>query len=522
MSASDGIPPRLEAVGLSKAFGGAQALDGAGLTVAPGEVHGLLGQNGSGKSTLIKILAGFHAPDAGTLAIDGRPVDLPLRPGQFRQLGMEFVHQDLGLVESLSVVDNFTIAGMIEPENAWHTSWRAQRAQARDAFRRYGVAIDLDALVSELPSITRAMLAIIRAVEGIASATQGAVTNHGLLVLDEPTVFLPKSETEQLFGLLREITTTGGSVLFVSHDLDQVRAVTERVTVLRDGRVVATVDTAAADEAALIEMIVGRAVAVSAAAAGRDAAGGDIELEVDDLSGAGLAGISFHARRGEILGLTGLAGSGFDSVVQLLFGARRARRGRLRIGGRSFDLADMTPRRAIELGIALIPADRKRDGSVGSLPAADNVMLTVMDRYRSRFGLSRRRMLADAGELMRRFDVRPTEPMLPYSAFSGGNQQKLMLAKWLQLSPSVMLLEEPTQGVDVGARQQIYDALRDVAAQGTAIVCASADYDQLETLCDRVVVIGRGRVSAELRAADVTHDAIVERCYASAEAVAHA
>src|SRR5579863_6195723 len=221
---------------ISKTFGGAKALDGVDLTILPGEVHGLLGENGSGKSTLIKILNGFHAPDpGGTLEVGGKPVALPLVPGQFRDLGLSFVHQDLGLVPELSVLENLRVSELIAQHGAW-ISWREERRRARSTFARYNFALDPSAPVSELTATERALLAIVRAVEGIRSAQEQHGTDHGLLVLDEPTVFLPREGVEQLFRIIREIVGSGfASVLFVSHDLDEVREVTDRVTVLRDG-----------------------------------------------------------------------------------------------------------------------------------------------------------------------------------------------------------------------------------------------------------------------------------------------
>jgi ribose transport system ATP-binding protein len=235
-------PALLEVRGLTKAFGGALALDGVDLTVLSGEVHGLLGENGSGKSTLIKILAGYHDPDAGTLSVRGEPVDLPLAPGVYRHLGFEFVHQDLGLVSSLSVVENLFMAEIADPRNPAFFSWRQATRQARRIFERYGQSIEPRALIEEIRPVERAMVAIIRALEGLSSVDE-SLRGHTLLVLDEPTVFLPRHEVNLLFDFIRNIANSGSSVLFVSHDLDEVQRITDRITVLRDGRVAGTVVT---------------------------------------------------------------------------------------------------------------------------------------------------------------------------------------------------------------------------------------------------------------------------------------
>ncbi|MHB1242014.1 MAG: sugar ABC transporter ATP-binding protein [Gaiellaceae bacterium] len=506
------MPPRLELRNLSKAFGGTHALRAADLAILPGEVHGLLGENGSGKSTLIKVLAGYHEPDDGELLIDGRPVRLPLAPGRFRELGMSFVHQDLGLVESLSVLENLRVAELVAPRSHFRISWRHERHRARETFERYGVRIDPTATVRNLKPVERALLAIVRALEEI----RGIGGRHGLLVLDEPTVFLPREGVDRLFALVREAAAAGASILFVSHDLDEVREITDRVTVLRDGAVVGTVETAATDEATFVEMIIGRRLATIGEVAHVDRTQLRVGVAVRDLTGASVTGVSFDMHEGEIVGLTGLLGSGFEEVPYLLFGARTAAAGTLSLRGRDLDLTRLTPPEATRRRLALIPGDRKTDGSVGSLPVVENMALSVLDRYFNGVVLDRRRMRQRTSELMREFDVRPDDPSLAYGALSGGNQQKALLAKWLQTDPLLLLLDEPTQGVDVGARQQIFELMRAaVEERGMHVLCASCDYEQLAALCDRVIVFGRGRIWRELTGADVTKDRIIEQSYAA-------
>lgn len=510
--------PRLELRNLSKSFGGTHALRGVDLDVLPGEVHGLLGENGSGKSTLIKVLAGAHPPDGGELSVDGERVALPLATGQFRQLGMSFVHQDLGLVDSLSVLENLRVAELASSRSRFGISWRSERARAREAFERYGVVLDPVATVSALKPVERALLAIVRAIEEIRSVGRG----EGLLILDEPTVFLPKEGVERLFALVREAAVAGTSVLFVSHDLDEVREITDRVTVLRDGSLVGTVITADTSETQFVEMIIGRRLAALGEIEHADLTAKRVGVAVEGLSGPSVRDVSFEMHESEVVGLTGLIGSGFEEVPHLLYGARRARSGTLTIHDVPIDLTRLQPAGAIRAGLALIPADRKTDGSVGSLPVDENVALSVLDRYFNGVRLDRGRMRRETGELMRRFDVRPNDPSLPYGSLSGGNQQKALLAKWFQTDPRLLLLDEPTQGVDVGARQQIYELIRTAAQErGVHVLCASSDYEQLASLCDRVLVFGRGRVWRELVGREVTKERIIEQSYAAmaAEAV---
>jgi ribose transport system ATP-binding protein len=509
---AEGVPPRLELRDLAKSFGGTQALRGVDLTVLPGEVHGLLGENGSGKSTLIKILAGFHDPDGGELLIDGEPVRLPLAPGQFRELGLSFVHQDLGLVESLSVLENLRVAGLAASRPRWRISWRRERRRARETFERYGVRIDPTATVVELKPVERALLAIVRAIEEIRAVGRG----HGVLVLDEPTVFLPREGIDRLFSLVRDLAAAGASILFVSHDLEQVREITDRVTVLRDGALVGTVGTRETSETAFVRMIVGRQLAALAEPDHADLTERRVRVSVEQLAGAGVKDVSFDLHEGEIVGLTGLIGSGFDEVPYLLYGARRARSGRLVLRGDRIDLTALSPAAATRSGISLIPADRKTDGSVGSLPVVDNMSLSVLDRYFNGAWLERRRMRRETAGAMREFDVRPNDPSLPYGALSGGNQQKALLGKWFRAEPRLLLLHEPTQGVDVGARQQIFELIRAaVSERGLHVLCASSDQEQLALLCDRVIVFGRGRIWRELVGDDVTKERMVEQSYAA-------
>jgi ribose transport system ATP-binding protein len=503
---------RLSLRNLSKSFGGTQALRGVDLDMLPGEVHGLLGENGSGKSTLIKVLAGVHEPEAGELRVDGEPVRLPLATGQFRQLSMSFVHQDLGLVPSLSVLENLRVAEIAGSRSRFGISWRSERARARETFERYGVRLDPRASVASLKAVERALLAIVRAIEEIRSVGHG----HGLLILDEPTVFLPREGVERLFSLIRAAAEAGTSVLFVSHDLDEVREITDRVTVLRDGALVGTVVTAETSERRFVEMIIGRQLAGLSDVRHADLSDKGVGVAVEGLTGGSVRDVSFEMHDGEVVGLTGLLGSGFEEVPHLLYGARQASAGRLTIRGLPIDLTRLKPHGAIAAGLALIPADRKTDGSVGSLPVDENVALPVLDRYFNGVALDRRQMRRETGRLMGEFDVRPNDPSLPYDALSGGNQQKALLAKWFQTEPRLLLLDEPTQGVDVGARQQIYELIRAAAQErGMHVLCASSDAEQLAALCDRVIVFGRGRMWRELVGAEVTKDRIIEQAFAA-------
>jgi ribose transport system ATP-binding protein len=513
---SDAAPLALHLSGLSKTFGGQKALDHVALEVRQGEVHGLLGQNGSGKSTLIKVLAGFHPPDAGSrLQICGTEVPLPLAPGAFRQYRMSFVHQHLGLIPSLTVLENLLI-GRLAGAHAWAINWTAEHRLARARFERYGIDIDPGAAVSALPPVQRALLAIVRAAgemsEGIG---EGGGKGGGILILDEPTPFLPKQDVQQLFRLMRSIVAAGASAIFVSHDVDEVMDITDRATILRDGRVAALLDSKAASRSDFVEAIVGRRLAASAPPAPQPR--GAEHVAIDHLTGGGLRNFGLSAGACEIIGLTGLIGSGYDDVCHLLYGARRAETGTLAMGGRSIALPAITPRAAIAAGIVLIPGDRANSGIIGMLPVSDNVTMPVLGSVFRAWMLDRGGMVSRARDIGRTFEVRPPDPTLPMSALSGGNQQKVVLAKWFQQKPQLILLDEPTQGVDIGARQTVFHHIRAAAANGAVVLCASSDYEQLAALCGRVLIFSAGVVVASLEGADISKETIAEACLGSAE-----
>ena len=514
---NDGPADALIVERLSKRFGGALALENVELSVRRGEVHGLLGSNGSGKSTLIKILAGFHAPEPGArICLFGDDLSLPVQADRAKSLGLAFVHQNLALIPTLSLTENFRLTRLASEPN-WRISWRREHAAVAATLRRYGLELDPRAPVASLSAAEQALFAIVRAVEDLSGA-EGA--RGRLLVLDEPTPFLPAVGVEQLFSLVRRIVAEGASVVFVSHDIDEVMEITDRATILRDGALVGVLETRRATAADFVERIVGRAVKpfhVHALGGARR----EPAARVEGASAARLGPIRFEVGKGEILGLTGLIGSGFDRVCGALYGAERAGAGRLIVDqADAFDLAAIDPPTALAAGVVYLPADRLRSAGVGALPVADNVLLPVLARMRRGLGLDRARMARTARELGVAYDVRPNAPTLPLSALSGGNQQKALIGKWLQIRPKLILLDEPTQGVDVGARQQVFAALDAASLEGAGVIVASTDFEQLAQICHRVLVFARGQIVAELTGAQVARETIAECCYHSMSRIA--
>ncbi|MEL6293259.1 MAG: sugar ABC transporter ATP-binding protein [Pseudomonadota bacterium] len=513
-----GAGPALEAEALTKRFGAATALDAVSLRVSRGEVHGLLGSNGSGKSTLIKILAGFHTPEpGGSLRLYDHPTPLPMSGAEAKAAGLAFVHQNLGLIPELSVAENLFMHDLTTGQD-WHLDWRGMHARAREVFADFDLSIAPTAPVATLSAVERALLAIVRAYRELMEAAEDHASRPGVLILDEPTPFLPRSEVEHLFRLMRACTATGASVLFVSHDIDEVRAITDRATILRDGKLIDTVETATTSHSGFISRIIGRNLTAYEGAA-KVMRGGEPTVMVEGLATPGLGPIDFEMREGEILGLAGLIGAGAERVPGLLFGAEPGATGVLRVAGRRFDLQKATPRAAVADGITYLPADRLGQAGVGALPVGDNVAMPVFDRLFGRFGLTSRAINDHAAQLGADAGVKPNAPQLPLSALSGGNAQKALMAKWLQTKPRLLLLDEPTQGVDVGARQAIWDALDAAAlADGTAILVASTDYDQLASLCHRVLVFSEGQIRRELSGAALNKDAIAEACFGAEKA----
>jgi ribose transport system ATP-binding protein len=536
------LPARLSFAGLSKTFGATRALNKVSLEVLAGEIHGLVGQNGSGKSTLIKVLAGYYEPDAGSkLSIDGTPVRLPWRPGDGRQYGISFVHQDLALIPSLTVLENLRVNDLcLKPR--WFISWKDEIRAAKKLLEEFDLDLDPLTKIEEVDIGSRALLAILRAMDGMRKghsdllakpassrsektpASARSYSNdlealneieqrRGLLVLDEPTPFLATTVVERLFTLARRVKAQGASVLFVSHDLDEVLDLTDRVTVIRDGTVVGTFVSKNVTKSDLVEQIIGHPLSMESgnASGKQNLQNATPDITVTGLTGAYVHGVSFDVREGEIVGMSGLLGSGFTDVPYLLFGAIPAAGGSFRMGKTSYSLTEINPVRAVESGIALIPVDRRGQGLVEDLSMVENISLPVLKDF-GPWHLQHPNLKRATESLVRDFEVRPADPNNRVGNLSGGNQQKVLLAKWLQTKPRLILLHEPTQGVDVGARQQIYQILKEQAATGTMIICASSDYEELATLCSRVLIFSRGRIVAELVGTQLTKNVIAQRC----------
>ena len=493
--------PILEISGLTKRFAATLALDSVNLTVGAGEIHALVGENGAGKSTLIKILAGVYPPDAGEIKLVGEVVS----PHRIH-LPLSFVHQDLGLVDGLSVGENVALVagfprkrGMID----WSLVWR----RAQEIYAAMEVEPpDVRAPVGALSAAARAILGIVRALSRQAQ----------VVVLDEPTAALPQPDAEHLFGVLRRLRRSGRSVIYVSHRLGELFGLADRVTVLRDGRRVRSVAMSEITPRELVQDMLGRPIetlhpthfASSEARA---------VLEVAGLRCERTGPVDFRVGAGEIVGLVGLRGAGHEAIGRAIFGAIRPHGGDIRLDGAMLPRKDGVPER-VARGIALLPVDRGRESALSGLSVQENLLPNP-----GIVGGSAWRMVArgqehrKTAEVLGALDVRPRNPTALIDWLSGGNQQKVFVARWLQSRARLLVMEEPTAGIDVGAKFTIHRLLGEAARGGAAILVVSSDFEEVVTLCDRVLVISRGCITGELRGPVLTVDNLVARASLGAE-----
>ncbi|MCU1431123.1 MAG: transporter related protein [Actinotalea sp.] len=474
--------PLLTMRGIVKHFPGAKALDGVDLEILPGEVHCLLGQNGAGKSTLIKVLAGAHTPDAGTITWRGEPYTVTT-PVRALRAGIATMYQELDVVDGLTVTENLYLGH--ELASGGFTQRRAARARTHEILQRLGHPdIPPGREVGRLSAAGKQIVSMARALSHDAR----------LIVMDEPSAVLDSEEVANLFRVVRELAASGVAVVYISHRLEEIREIGDRITVLKDGRTVATsLSVAETSTADLIRLMTGRTVEQAfPARPGVGEAAEDL-LVVTDLSLPGVfEDVSFRVRAGEVVGLAGLVGSGRSEILETVFGARRPGHGEVTVGGRRLRPGSVDA--AVRAGIGLAPEERKSQGLLLDEPIYRNITLSTFGRFASGGFLDEDAERAAAREQIAAMDLRPADPDRTARTLSGGNQQKAMLARWLVHGCRVLLLDEPTRGVDVGARAEIYALVRALAARGTAVVVVSSEIDEVLGLADNVLVISEGRV----------------------------
>jgi monosaccharide-transporting ATPase len=493
------VSPLLSMRSISKAFGGIPALAAASLEVAPGEVHALVGQNGAGKSTMIKILTGYVSRDEGDIQFDGGPFEAR-SPQDAQHKGISTIYQEINLVPFRSVTENICLGR--ESRRFGLLDWKAMHEQARTLLARFKIDLDVRKPLLRFNTATQQMVAIARAIGFEAK----------LVIMDEPTSSLDEREVAVLFDVIRQLKSEGVSVIFVSHKLDELYEVCDRVTIMRDGRTVRTADMASISKLELVASMLGRDIAqvAKSATAFGDRRGqiGDVVLAADHLSaGHKVHDISFSVRRGEIVGFAGLLGAGRTETARLVFGADPMRSGAISLDGKS--LVPREPIDAIRAGIGFSPEDRKYEGIVPEMAVAENLTLALMPQLSKAGIVDEAKQRAIVEKFIKRLDIKCSGPDQKIRELSGGNQQKVLLARWLAMNPKLLILDEPTRGIDVGAKAEIQSLIKELADQGLAVLMISSELEEVLEGSDRVFVLREGRNVAEFPHAEASESAVM-------------
>lgn len=487
----------LQMENISKTFPGVKALDNVRLDVKKGEVHALVGENGAGKSTLIKILAGVHQPDPGAkFYFEGKKAKIS-KPLDATKLGISIIYQDLSLFPNLSVGENIYI-GHDSDKKSWSTiDWKKINEIAKKALDELGVDINPRTEVQQLPIARQQLVEIARAL----------AFDSKLIVMDEPTSSLSAGEIEKLYEVIENLKRKGISVIFIGHKLDELFRVADKFTVLRDGKYVGTYDKNDLNEEKLIRLMVGRDVTYEKVTSSVEI--GETILEVKNLSKQGnFKDISLELRKGEVLGITGLVGSGRTELAQAIFGVNRPDSGTIKLYGKEIKVNSSND--ALRNGIAYIPEARQTQGLILPQSVINNISLPSIRRMLNKFRLiDRKKEVSLAEEYVKRLDVRPAMPKLPVSNLSGGNQQKVVIAKWLATNPKLIIFDEPTNGIDIGAKAEIHKLIRKLADDGIGVIVISSELPEILAISDRIIVMRHGRIAQELNVEDATQEVIM-------------
>ena len=485
----------LRAIDISKSYDGVQALKCATFELRAGEVHALVGENGAGKTTLIKIISGAVIADSGTLELDGDLI-ADNSPGRAKSLGITAIYQEPVLFPELTVAENVGLG--LDHEGYWRrVDWKKRRGRASRLLAQVGARIDVDAEAGELTMPQQQLVEIARAI--------GAKSR--VLIMDEPTASLSREETENLYRVIKELREQGVGVIYITHRLEELSVIADRVTVLRDGQVVGTYEMAQTNRRELIRLMVGREL--SAIFPKRDVERGEVALELRGVSNraSGLSNIDLSVHRGEIVGLAGLVGAGRTELARIIFGLDHADSGEIRV--RDKPVRINTPPDAINCGIAYLPEDRRRQGVILEMPVSTNITLASLRKLKrfANFDFQREKQIA--GEYVQRFAIKTPSVFSQVSTLSGGNQQKVALSRWLATKPSVLILDEPTQGIDVGAKAEIHALIGDLASEGMAILMISSDLPELLGMSDRIAVMQAGTIAGVFNAGEATQQEII-------------
>jgi rhamnose transport system ATP-binding protein len=485
----------LRAIDISKSYDGVDALKSATFELRAGEVHALVGENGAGKTTLIKIISGAVVADDGRLELEGALI-ADNSPGRAKSLGITAIYQEPALFSELTVAENIALG--LERKGLWRrVDWKQRRERAAELLAQVGARINVDAEAGELTMPEQQLVEIARAIGAKSS----------VLIMDEPTASLSREETENLYRVISKLREQGVGVIYITHRLEELSVIADRVTVLRDGQVVGTYDMAQTNRQELIRLMVGRDL--SAIFPKRQVERGEVALELRGISSraSGLSNIDLSVRRGEIVGLAGLVGAGRTELARIIFGLDHAASGEIRVQGKPVRI--QTPADAINRGIAYLPEDRRRQGVILEMPVSSNITLASLRKLKRLGGFDFQREKQIAGEYVQRFAIKTPSVFNQVSTLSGGNQQKVALSRWLETKPSVLILDEPTQGIDVGAKAEIHSLIGDLASEGMAILMISSDLPEILGMSDRIAVMHAGTIAGVVDRADATQQQII-------------
>ncbi len=491
------LTARIEMLGVSKSFPGVRALERVDLRVEPAEVHALMGENGAGKSTLIKIMTGALRGDEGEIRLDGRAVDIGAT-GQARALGIGAVYQEVNLIPTMSVTKNLTLGR--QPRRFGLIAWREARRRARERLKRLNIDIDVERPLGSYSVAIQQLVAIARALED----------DTRVLVLDEPTASLDANETALLFQIMRDLKKRGIAMVFITHFIDQVYQIADRISVLRNGRLVGSAATADLPPLKLISLMLGRELerTEDRAAAAASSAKGEPILAAEGVGRRRtMAPFDLSLRAGEVVGLAGLLGSGRTEVAKLIFGAVRPDSGRLNVGGAT--VTSHSPGRSLRLGMAFCPEDRKAEGLFGELSVRENIILGLQTKRGWLRRLSQGEQEKLAREMIEALAIATPDADKPVGQLSGGNQQKVVLARSLVSGPRILILDEPTRGIDVGAHAEVVALIRKLCAQGLALLVASSELDELVAVSDRIAVLRDRQKIGEIVDRDITRENVI-------------
>ncbi|MGQ7563876.1 sugar ABC transporter ATP-binding protein [Streptococcus suis] len=485
---------KIDMTGISKSFGTNKVLESIDLTLRSGEVHALMGENGAGKSTLMNILTGLFPATSGTISIDGKEMAFS-NPQEAERFGISFIHQEMNTWPDMTVLENLFLGRELKTKFGL-LDQSAMRRKAEQAFQRLGVSIPLHKVIGDLSVGQQQMIEIAKSL----------LSDVSLLIMDEPTAALTDRETESLFGIIRSLKSEGVGIVYISHRMEEIFQITDLVTVMRDGIVVDTKLTSETSPDELVKKMVGREI--DDYYPEKTAAIGDVVFEAIGLSGKAFQDVSFQVRSGEILGFSGLMGAGRTEVMRAIFGIDSLIEGEMRLNGKRIDIQE--PVQAIEKGIGFLTEDRKEEGLILDFSIKDNMTLPSTKDFSPKGFFDEKTSTDFVQSLIQRLHIKSGTPTMPVSNLSGGNQQKVVLAKWIGIAPKVLILDEPTRGVDVGAKREIYQLMNELAERGVPIIMVSSDLPEVLGVSDRIMVMHEGRISGELSRNEATQEKVMQ------------